>query len=155
MFTLLFLSQPSDLFLFACKPFGSRHYIYVDLHRLFHVFYFFPFNWFSNFIIQCSWGHFSQQTPLRISSLVFFCASTGFVAQTLAVCLIMLETFTHYEYFQTLIIIIIIVIIIIDLLHKHVSPLQEVQAFSFINLFLILLIVILFLILSAIYRETC
>ena len=66
----------------------------------------------------------------------------------------MLETFTHYEYFQTLIIIIIIVIIIIDLLHKRVSPLQEVQAFSFINLFLILLIVILFLILSEIYRET-
>ena len=149
MFTLLFLSQPSDPFLFACERSGSglgalhlcRSAPFIPCHL------FFPFNWFSNFIIQCSWG-------LSISSLVFFCASTGFVAQTLAVCLIMLETFTHYEYFQTLIIIIIIVIIIIDLLHKHVSPLQEVQAFSCINLFLILLIVILFLILSEIYRKT-
>ena len=52
------------------------------------------------------------------------------------------------------IIITIIVIIIIDLLHKRVNPLQEVQAFSFINLFLILLIVTLFLILSEIYRKT-
>ena len=52
------------------------------------------------------------------------------------------------------IIITIIVIIIIDLLHKRVNPPQEVQAFSCINLFLILLIVILFLILSEIYRKT-
>ena len=153
MFTLLFLSQPSDLFLFACKRSGSRHYIYVDLHRLFYVFYFFPFNWFSNFIIQCSWGHFSQQTPLRISSLVFFCASTGFVAQTLAVCLIMLETFTHCAYFQTLYRY-HYYYYCYHCYHKRVSLLQEVQAFSCINLFLILLIVIIFLILSEIYRKT-
>ena len=70
-------------------------------------------------------------------------------------CLIMLETFTANIFRHFIVIIItIIVIIIIDLLHKRVNPLQEVQAFSCINLFLILLIVILFLILSEIYRET-
>ena len=104
MSTLLFLSQSSDLFLFGCERSGSRlGALHLGRSAPFipcHLF--FPFNWFSNFVIQCSWGHFSQQTPLRISSLVFFCASTGFVAQTLAVCLIMLETFTHCEYFQTL-----------------------------------------------------
>ena len=45
-------------------------------------------------------------------------------------------------------------VIIIGDLHKRVSLLQEVQAFNCINLFLILLIVIIFLILSEIYRKT-
>ena len=158
MFTLLFLSQPSDLFLFAYKRSGSR----LDaLHLCSSAPFipcplFFSFQLVQQFYYSMLLGSFlSADTSKDKFTFLLLCLNWICRLDTCCVysCLRLSRIANIFRHF-IVIIITIIVIIIIDLLHKRVSPLQEVQAFSCINLFLILLIAILFLILSEIYRKT-